>query len=65
MNSKHSIVGPTLKNFLFTHVEYTHPNVIFQNCENNFGNISLMDVTTSHVCFCVTNTEIDVYDNSR
>ena len=57
-----NLLGPTLHNFVFTHDQHTHPNIV-RNYEN--GRVSLMDVTTTHVCFCVTDLDIDVYDIFR
>ena len=37
--------------------------MIFQKEE--IGNISLMDVTETHVCFCVTDLDVDVHDILR
>ena len=37
--------------------------MIFQKEE--IGNISLMNVTETHVCFCVTDLDVDVHDILR
>ena len=60
-----NVLGPTLKNFIFTHDQYIDADVIFRKKESGLGNISLMDVTPTHVCFCVTDTDVDVYEILR
>ena len=56
------ILGPTLNNFVYVHYMYTHPNIVL-HCDN--GNVSLLDITPTDVCFCITDHNIDVYDVSR
>ena len=50
-----------MKNFVFTHERFADPDVIFQ--KDTIGHVSLMDVTETHVCFCVTN--FDIHDILR
>ena len=53
------ISGHSSNNFVYTHDSHTHPKVIRKH-QN--GNMSLMDVTSRDICFCVTDKAVNVHD---
>ena len=46
-----------LNNFVWRHEKYVHPKYVLDN-----DNITLMSVTPSHVFFCVSDQNVDIFD---
>ena len=54
----YSLIQPQqLNNFLWQHEKYVHPKYVIEH-----DNITLMGVTPSQVFFCISDSDIDIYD---
>ncbi len=50
----------SLKNFLYVHEEYVDPRYVLEK-----ENVTLFTMDTTHVYFCVTTPEVDIYDTKK
>ena len=54
----YSLIQPQqLNNFVWRHEQYVHPKYVIEH-----DNITLMGVTPKQVFFCISDSDIDVYD---
>ncbi len=49
-----------LRNFLYAHESYVHPNYVLQN-----KNVSLLAVEKDYALFCVTDPQVDLFDVTK